>query len=161
MRPACHLFDNLAFDAQGRLYVTDSMRATIYRAPPGGGAMTPWFESPYLLGGPPFPIGVNGVRVGPGGDEVYFTVTASPLPELQGQGALYKLPIVDAPAAGNVAAIHSPLAWGRTASPSGKTAKYTPPWPSATESPSSIRTSATARLTGPAGAACLTTRPPT
>lgn len=102
MRPACHLLNDLAFDAYGRLYVTDSMRATIYRVKDGGGAMTKWFESPYLVGGPPYPIGVNGVRVSPTSDAVYFTVTTSPLPELAGRGALYKLPIVNSPDPGDL-----------------------------------------------------------
>jgi sugar lactone lactonase YvrE len=104
-RPACHLLNDLAFDAAGHLYVTDSLRATIYRVNPGGGAMQTWFVSPYLLGGPPFPIGVNGIRLSPAGDEVLFTVTTSPLPELAGRGALYKLPNVDAPAPGDLAVV--------------------------------------------------------
>jgi sugar lactone lactonase YvrE len=105
-RPACHLLNDLAFDASGKLYVTDSMRATIYTVAPGGGALQTWFESSYLVGGPPFPIGVNGIRLSPAGDEVYFTVSTSPLPELAGRGALYKLPAVAAPAPGDLTAVH-------------------------------------------------------
>lgn len=105
-RVGCHLLNDLAFDDDGNLYVTDSMRATIYRVGAGGGAMTPWFTSPYLLGGPPFPIGTNGVRVSPTGDELYFTVTTSPLPDVAGRGALYKLPLVDAPEPEDLALVH-------------------------------------------------------
>jgi sugar lactone lactonase YvrE len=105
-RPACHLLNDLAFDPSGRLYVTDSMRATIYTVAPGGGALQTWFVSPYLVGGPPFPIGVNGIRLSPAGDEVYFTVSTSPLPELAGRGALYKLPNVAAPAPEDLTAVH-------------------------------------------------------
>jgi sugar lactone lactonase YvrE len=115
-RVGCHLLNDLAFDADGRLYVTDSFRATIYRVEPGGGAMEPWFVSPYLLGGPPFPIGTNGVRVAPTGDELYFTVTTSPLPDVAGQGRLYKLPLVDAPEPEDLAVVH---AWDPGLGPDG------------------------------------------
>lgn len=105
-RAGCHLLNDLAFDESGALFVTDSARATIYRVAPGGGALDPWFTSPYLLGGPPFPIGVNGIRVSPTTGEIYFTVTTSPLPEMAGRGALYKLPNVPAPGPGDLAAVH-------------------------------------------------------
>ncbi|APR82197.1 Hypothetical protein A7982_07546 [Minicystis rosea] len=105
-RVGCHMLNDLAFDKQGRLYVTDSMRATIYRIDRGGGEMETWFESPYLVGGPPFPVGANGVRVSPNGHELYFTVSTSPLPELQGRGALYKLPLVELPEAEDLEAVH-------------------------------------------------------
>ena len=106
MRPACHMLNDLAFDKQGNLYVTDSMRATIYRVDRGGGEMEPWFESPYLVGGPPVPVGANGVRVSPNGHELYFTVSTSPLPELAGRGALYKLPLVNLPEAEDLEVVH-------------------------------------------------------
>ncbi|MFT3766951.1 MAG: SMP-30/gluconolactonase/LRE family protein [Minicystis sp.] len=106
MRVGCHLLNDLAFDEDGRLYVTDSMRATIYRVDAGGGALEPWFTSPYLVGGPPFPIGANGVRVSPTGDELYFTVSTSPLPDVAGRGALYKLPLVDAPEPEDLTVVH-------------------------------------------------------
>lgn len=96
-RPACHLLNDLAFDAGGALYVTDSMRATIYRVAPGGGALEPWFESPQFVGAPPLPIGVNGIRVSPNNAGVYVTVTTSSSPELAGRGALFKLPNVASP----------------------------------------------------------------
>lgn len=105
-RPACHLLNDLAFDAHGALFVTDSVRATIYRVAKGGGTMEPWFTSPYLLGGPPYPIGVNGIRVSPTNAKVYFGVTTSPLPELGGRGALYKLPNVAAPAPSDLVPVH-------------------------------------------------------
>ena len=105
-RIGCHLLNDLAFDGSGRLYVTDSFRATIYRVDAGGGAMEPWFTSPYLLGGPPFPIGTNGIRVSPTDDELYFDVTTSPLPQLAGQGAVYKLPLVDAPDQEDLTPVH-------------------------------------------------------
>ena len=42
------LLNDLAFDDDGNLYVTDSFAATIYRIPPGGGAPTVWFADPRL-----------------------------------------------------------------------------------------------------------------
>jgi hypothetical protein len=106
----CHLLNDLAFTPDGWLYVTDSFRATIYRIPPGGGgAMQPWFTSPDLLGGGAFPIGTNGIRINPWDGRLYFTVTTSPgpEPEVSGPGALYRLPLVDAPAPGDLEEVHS------------------------------------------------------
>ena len=58
------LSNELAFDAAGNLYVTDSLQATIFRIPAGGGAIAPWFSSPLLAGnlGAPLPFGANGLR---------------------------------------------------------------------------------------------------
>jgi sugar lactone lactonase YvrE len=51
----------LAFDAAGNVYVSDSVQATIWRVPPGGGVPTPWVVDPLLAtsGIPPF--GANGL----------------------------------------------------------------------------------------------------
>ena len=58
------LSNELAFDAAGNLYVTDSLQATIFRILAGGGAIAPWFSSPLLAGnlGAPLPFGANGLR---------------------------------------------------------------------------------------------------
>src|SRR6478672_8570183 len=44
------LLNDLAFDDDGNLYVTDSFAATIYRIPAGGGAPVAWFSDPRLSG---------------------------------------------------------------------------------------------------------------
>ena len=43
------LLNDLAFDDEGNLYVTDSFAATIYRIPAGGGTPTVWFADPRLV----------------------------------------------------------------------------------------------------------------
>ena len=71
------LFPNgLAFDARGDIYVTDSIGGAVWKIPPGGSAQV-WFASPLLAGtgalGVGFPIGANGIAVGP--KEVVVTNT--------------------------------------------------------------------------------------
>lgn len=82
--------NDLVFDDSGFLYVTDSMQATIWRIPPGGGAPQPWFRdfrfaSPY--------IGVNGLRLSPDRSQLFITVTT----DMLGFGRIYTLPLVEAP----------------------------------------------------------------
>jgi hypothetical protein len=48
--PAPLLINDLAFDKNGYLYVTDSFQATIWRVPPGGGAPQVWFRMPPSTG---------------------------------------------------------------------------------------------------------------
>ncbi|MEY2513395.1 MAG: hypothetical protein QOJ89_753, partial [bacterium] len=54
----------IAFDGQGRMYVTDSATGSIYRAV-GDGPLEPWFSDPLLLGDGSFgfgvPLGANGI----------------------------------------------------------------------------------------------------
>jgi sugar lactone lactonase YvrE len=87
--PAPLLPNDLAFDKQGYLYVTDSFQATIWRVPPGGGAPQVWFQSAAIDG----PFGPNGVRVDKKSDKLYFTVTFDGV----GAGYVYTLPLVDHP----------------------------------------------------------------
>jgi len=84
--PLPPLPNDIAFGPDGSAYVTDSMQATIWRIPKGGGTPQIWFQdsrfnSPY--------IGVNGVRVSPGNTRVYVTVSV----DLAGQASVYSLPI--------------------------------------------------------------------
>jgi sugar lactone lactonase YvrE len=90
------LANDLAFDAAGNLYITDSYQATIYKVPPGGGAPQIWFQSG-LFEGVPTQIGLNGLRVSPDQSKIFVTVTlplASPL-----NGTLYSIPLVTSPKA--------------------------------------------------------------
>ncbi len=78
--------NDIAFDEAGNAYVSDSMQATIWRVPAGGGTPEIWFQDPRLASEY---IGVNGLRLDPSRKYVYFTVTT----DLLGQGWVYRLPI--------------------------------------------------------------------
>ena len=89
--------NELAFDRAGNLYVTDSLQATIFKVPAGGGSIAPWFASPALAGNlaAPLPFGANGIALGPDGDHLYVVETFDPADASQGH--VYRLPVVDAP----------------------------------------------------------------
>jgi sugar lactone lactonase YvrE len=97
--------NDLAFDDDGDLYVTDSFQATIFRIPAGGGAAQVWFQSP-ALEAPPGQIGTNGVRVSPNGHQLFFAVTAA-LATGGSVGTIYKLPLVHAPHQGDLKVVHA------------------------------------------------------
>lgn len=92
--------NDLAFDDAGNLYVTDSMQATIFRIPAGGGPAQVWFHDYRLFG--PY-IGVNGLRLSPDRQKIYLSVTN----DLLGIGRIYTLPLVDAPTAADLKAFHN------------------------------------------------------
>jgi sugar lactone lactonase YvrE len=96
------LLNDLAFDDDGNLYVTDSFAATIYRIPAGGGAAAVWFTDPRLAGDPLVPFGVNGIRFDKNNKNVYVSVTAE-----SGtlDGVIYRLPVAN-PTAGNLEEFH-------------------------------------------------------
>ncbi|MFO7631350.1 MAG: hypothetical protein R6W76_02365 [Caldilinea sp.] len=62
--------NDVAFDSQGNAYVTDSLQATIWRYPAGGGAAQIWFQDSALEGGGFFPFGTNGLRINRQGTHV-------------------------------------------------------------------------------------------
>jgi sugar lactone lactonase YvrE len=97
--PAPILLNDLAFDKNGYLYVTDSFEATIWRVPPGGGAPQVWFQGASIDG----PFGPNGVRVDPTSQRLYFDVTF----DAAGQGLIYTLPLVDHPAPSDLQLFHT------------------------------------------------------
>jgi sugar lactone lactonase YvrE len=92
--PVPSLLNDLAFDKNGYLYVTDSFQATIWRVPPGGGAPQVWFQSSIIDG----PFGPNGIRVDKKSDNIYFAQTFN----AQGGGAVYSLPIKNSPQASDL-----------------------------------------------------------
>ncbi len=96
--PAPLLINDLAFDKNGYLYVTDSFQATIWRVPPGGGAPQVWFQNAAIDG----PFGPNGVRVDKKSDKLYFTVTF----DGAGAGYVYTLPLVNHPALSDLKLFH-------------------------------------------------------
>ena len=96
--------NDLAFDEAGNLYVTDSLQATIWRVPSGGGEPQIWFQDVRLTGNPAFGfIGVNGIRLSPDRTKVFFAVTA----DLDGQGFVYTLPLVAAPTSAQLEVFHN------------------------------------------------------
>jgi len=91
--------NDVAFDAAGNAYVTDSMQATIWRVPPGGGDPEIYFQDMRLAS---LYIGVNGIRVHPDGDRLFLTVTT----DLFGGSYVYTLPLGSAPTAADLAVFH-------------------------------------------------------
>lgn len=91
------LINDLVFDKDGNLYISDSMQATIWRVPNGGGAPQIWFQSPAL----DTPFGPNGMRFSPKGDRLYVAVTFDAF-----GGTIYTLPAVEQPAQTDLVAFH-------------------------------------------------------
>lgn len=91
--------NDLAFDATGNLYVTDSLQATIWRVPPGGGVPQVWFQDARLASAS---FGPNGLGLDPARTKVYFTVTA----DLANRAYVYTLPLVAKPAAASLTVFH-------------------------------------------------------
>lgn len=92
--------NDIAFDQNGNLYLTDSFQATIWRIPPGGGLPQIWFQDSRL----DTPFGANGLRLSPDNTRIYFAVTAEgvgPFGNFLG-GKIYRLPLVNSPAAGDL-----------------------------------------------------------
>src|ERR1041385_1877771 len=97
------LLNDLAFDAAGNLYVTDSFAAKIYRIPPCGGAPSVWFSDPRLAGDPALPFGVNGIRIDKPSQTIYVTVTAQ---NGSLDGVVYRIPAIDNPVASDLQEFH-------------------------------------------------------
>jgi sugar lactone lactonase YvrE len=91
--PGPSLLNDLTFDDDGNLYITDSFAATIYKVPAGGGAPMVWFSDPALAGNPAIPFGVNGIRIDKNNKNVYVSVTV----DSGFDGKIYRLPLVDSP----------------------------------------------------------------
>jgi sugar lactone lactonase YvrE len=92
------LLNELAFDDDGNLYVTDSFAATIYKIPPGGGVPEVWFSDPALAGNPMIPFGVNGIRIDKNNKNLYVSVTVNDALD----GVIYRLPLVASPVAADL-----------------------------------------------------------
>ena len=92
------LINDLTFDGDGNLYVTDSFAATIYKVPAGGGPPTIWFTHPALAGHPAFQVGVNGIRIDKNNKWLYFSVTVNTALN----GVIYRLPLVANPLASDL-----------------------------------------------------------
>jgi sugar lactone lactonase YvrE len=97
--------NDIAFDLSGNAYVTDSLQATIWRVPAGGGEPQIWFQDLKLAPSLNIPgsIGVNGIRINPQHNKVYVTVTV----DTNGQGNIYTLPLGNHPTLGSLKLFHS------------------------------------------------------
>ncbi len=101
---SCALPNDIAFGEDGAAYVTDSFQATIWRIPPGGGTPTVWLQSSLLAGSGGLPIGVNGIRLDPTRQYVYFSVTFSVGdPSV---GAIFRILLVDHPDETDIELVH-------------------------------------------------------
>jgi len=92
------LINDLVFDKDGNLYISDSFQATIWRVPPGGGAPQVWFQSAAFDGA----LGANGMRVDPKGKRLYVAVTF----DAAFRGLVYSLPLTVAPAQSDMKLFH-------------------------------------------------------
>ncbi len=91
--------NDIAFAPNGDAYVSDSMQATIWRIPNGGGAAKIWYQDSRFASAY---IGTNGLRLNPAGTRIYLTVTADTL----GAASVYSLPRVDKPTPGQLSLFH-------------------------------------------------------
>ncbi len=95
--------NDIAFDDEGYAYVTDSLQATIFRYPPGGGAPEIWFQSTALVGSGDLPIGVNGIgSIRSGSTSIFCDV----LPDGYEPGGHLPAPLVDAPEEADLELVH-------------------------------------------------------
>jgi sugar lactone lactonase YvrE len=103
--------NDIAFDEDGTAYVTDSLQATIWRVPAGGGTPQIWFQDARFA---TFPggVGTNGIRLSPDRSKAFVTVTFNQT----GQSFIYTLPLVAAPQPSDLATFK---AFGPTDLPDG------------------------------------------
>lgn len=97
--------NDIIFDDAGNAYVSDSMQATIWRIPPGGGAPQVWFQDSRFASAY---IGVNGLRLSPDRSKMFISVTV----DLLGRGSIYTLPLVAQPQKEDLQVFHRYLAGG-------------------------------------------------
>jgi len=97
--------NDLAFDLSGNAYVTDSLQATIWRVPAGGGDPQIWFQDVKLAPSLNIPgsIGANGIRINPQHNKVYVAISI----DSHGQGNIYTLPLGNHPSSGSLNLFHS------------------------------------------------------
>jgi sugar lactone lactonase YvrE len=88
----------IAFDADGAMYVTDSIAGAVWLVPPDGGAEQ-WVQHSLLEGdesiGFPFPVGANGIALDEASGTVYVAVLE--------KGTVVAIPIEDDGSAGEPA----------------------------------------------------------
>ncbi len=91
--------NDMTWDADGNLYISDSFQATIWKLTPGG-ELTPWFQSERLER----LFGANGLRVGPDGSFMAIAITGPDSAEagpIQRGSRVIAVPFPD-PSAGDI-----------------------------------------------------------
>jgi len=94
--------NEMIFDDDGNLYITDSLQATIFRVPRGGGSIEIWLQSPLFAGNlaAPLPFGTNGIKISPDRDYLYVNETFDPTDMTLGH--VYRVPIEPHPDADDI-----------------------------------------------------------
>jgi hypothetical protein len=92
--------NDIVFDGNGNAYVTDSLQATIWRIPNGGGAPEIWFQDARIGGA----FGPNGIRLNPARTHLVFAVTL----DSRARGVIFRMPLA-APTAANLEVVHEYL----------------------------------------------------
>jgi hypothetical protein len=96
------MWNDLAFDRAGNLYVPDD-KPRIWRVAPDGTA-TIWFTDPRLTGFFGFAGGPLGGRIDPTGQWLYFSITVSA--EFPLEAVIYRVRLVDHPTASDLELVH-------------------------------------------------------
>jgi sugar lactone lactonase YvrE len=99
------MWNDLAFDQAGNLYVPDD-KPRIWRVAPDGTAEI-WFSDPRLAGFFGFAGGPLGGRIDPSGQWFYTSVTASGDPAHAGEALIYRIRLVDHPTASDIELVHA------------------------------------------------------
>ena len=87
--------NEMTFDDAGNLYITDSLQATIFKVPAGGGSIAPWFSSPLFAGdlAAPLPFGTNGIALSPDGEALYVVESFDPTGNFASH--VYRVPLAN------------------------------------------------------------------
>jgi sugar lactone lactonase YvrE len=96
------MWNDLAFDRAGNLYVPDD-KPRIWRVSPDGTAAI-WFTDPRLTGYFGFAGGPLGGRIDPTGTWLYFSITVSA--EFPLEAVIYRVRLVDHPTASDLELVH-------------------------------------------------------
>jgi len=98
------MWNDLVFDKAGNLYVPDD-KPRIWRVSPDGTASI-WFTDVRLTGFFGFAGGPLGGRIDPTGTWLYFSITVSGDPAYAGAALIYRVRLVDHPAASDLELVH-------------------------------------------------------
>ena len=112
------MWNDLAFDTTGNLYVTDD-KPRIWRVSPDGTARI-WVTDPRLAGLFGFAGGPLGGRIDPTGQWLYVSITLSA--EFPGDSTIYRIRLVDHPTADDIQLVHRFLASAEPGAPPQATA---------------------------------------
>jgi DNA-binding beta-propeller fold protein YncE len=91
--------DFAAFDARGRLYVTDFQQGVIWRVPRGGGRARLWLSDPRLDGAD---FGPSGLQFLPDGRTLLVAVSSTGGVPVASQGVIYAIEVRDDGRAGDI-----------------------------------------------------------